>query len=75
MPIRKRKQSVSEKRLLTTSEAAEMLHITSHTLRHWSDKGILKYLRTNSRGHRRYRLRDIEALLDALKLWKLCLTP
>ncbi len=75
MSIGKHKPSVSKKRLLTTSEAAEMLHINAHTLRYWSDKGILKYLRTNSRGHRRYRLQDIEALLDAFNLWKLCLTP
>ncbi len=65
----------SENRLVSTAEAAKMLHINSHTLRYWGDKGILSYLQINSRGHRRYRLQDIELLLNAFNLWKQCLAP
>lgn len=46
-------------RLLTISEAAELLGVGISTLRHWDDTDQLVAVRTLG-GHRRYRLSDIE---------------
>jgi excisionase family DNA binding protein len=48
-------------KLIDIAVAAEMLGVTTATLRNWDRKGQLKSLRTQG-GHRRYRLSDIEKL-------------
>jgi len=44
---------------LTMSEASQLLHVHSNTLRRWSNLGIIRALRINPRGDRRFRLKDI----------------
>ena len=44
---------------LTVSEASQLLNVHSNTLRRWSDQGIIRALRINPRGDRRFRLKDI----------------
>jgi excisionase family DNA binding protein len=44
---------------LTTSEAAEMLHVHCNTLRRWSDTGLLRSYRISSRGDRRLLRTDV----------------
>lgn len=50
--------------LLRTAEAARMLNVHVNTIRRWSDKELLTALRIGPRGDRRFRLRDIEDLLE-----------
>jgi len=52
--------------MLTVGEVARLLHVHPNTLRRWSNKGRIKSYRINSRGDRRYRLRDIEGFLAQL---------
>lgn len=49
--------------LLTTTEAARLLHIHANTARRWNDKGILKSYRIGSRGDRRFLKEDINNFL------------
>ncbi len=50
-------------KMLTPREVAELLHIHPNTLKRWSDQGRIVAYRINSRGDRRYRLRDIQSFL------------
>lgn len=50
-------------KLLTLSEAAEILRVHPNTLRKWDRKGVLKAVRFGQRGDRRYRKEDIEAFM------------
>ena len=49
---------------LRVNDAARLLGVSMNTLRRWSDAGRLACFRSPG-GHRRYRLEDIRALLDA----------
>ena len=53
--------------MLTVRELSRMLYVHPNTLRRWSDQGIIKAVRLNSRGDRRFRRRDIESFLAKLK--------
>lgn len=50
-------------KLLTISQAAEILQVTAETLRRWDKAGKLTAIRLPG-GHRRYRQSEIEALLS-----------
>jgi len=52
-------------RLLTISEAAEMLHYHVNTVRRWSDKGLLKPYRVGSRSDRRFNKADVISLIKS----------
>ncbi len=41
--------------LLNTSEATELLNISASTIRHWSDKGMLRICPIKARGDRSFR--------------------
>ena len=51
-------------RLLTTGEAAELLHVHPNTLRKWSDNGLLKAYRLGDRRDRRFDLEEITRFLS-----------
>jgi excisionase family DNA binding protein len=51
------------KPMLTIAEAAEMLRLHPNTIRRWADSGKLKAYRLGSRGDRRFRREDVEAIL------------
>lgn len=50
--------------LLKPSEAAELLHVSPITIRHWAQEGILKSFTTPG-GHRRFKKDDVLALIDS----------
>jgi excisionase family DNA binding protein len=51
-------------RMLTTSEVAKILNVHINTVRRWSNQGSLPSFRIGSRGDRRFRRDDVEALLN-----------
>jgi len=57
------KPDLDSKVMLTTSEAAQFLGLHVNTVRHWSNKGILRAYRISSRGDRRFRREDIDSFL------------
>lgn len=50
------------KTLLTVAQAAELLSISTKTLRRWDNEGIAHALRTPT-GHRRFTLAEVERLM------------
>jgi excisionase family DNA binding protein len=50
--------------MLTTSEVAQILNVHINTVRRWSNQGDIKSYRIGSRGDRRFRREDINALLN-----------
>ena len=55
---------VVERPLLNVSEACQLLNIHANTLRRWSEQGTIKAYRLGVRGERRFRRRDVVALLE-----------
>ncbi len=55
-------------KLLRIKEAAEMLGVNPETLRRWDNDGRLKAVRTGKRGDRRYKLEDLQKILDDKKI-------
>ncbi|MFH1546161.1 MAG: helix-turn-helix domain-containing protein [Patescibacteria group bacterium] len=53
-----------EKELLTIRETADMLNVSTQTLRRWDKSGQLPAVRLTSTGHRLYRKQDIGILLN-----------
>jgi excisionase family DNA binding protein len=49
--------------LLTTGEAASLLHVHINTVRRWSNLGVLPSFRIGPRGDRRFRKKDILTFL------------
>ena len=49
--------------LLTTSEAAAMLNAHPNTIRRWTESGLLNCYRVGPRGHRRFRIEELEDFL------------
>ena len=58
---------VKESELVTTREVADMLRVHINTVRHWSDKGILKSVRIGPRGDRRFRRDAILKMSEELR--------
>ena len=54
-------------RLLRIKEAAEMLGISTATLRKWDKEGKLKAIIISARGDRRYRKEDIKSFINQSK--------
>ena len=50
--------------LLTTSEAASLLHIHINTVRRWGNLGTLPSFRIGPRGDRRFRKKDLLTFLE-----------
>lgn len=55
---------ITDKKLLTISQAAKMFSVHEDTLRNWEKKGIITPLRVGMRKDRRYRPEDIEKIID-----------
>lgn len=53
-------------RLLSISEAAEMLNVHANTLRNWDKNGELPAIHVGPRKQRRYRKADIDAYLNKM---------
>ena len=52
--------------MITTAEAAQLLHISVNTVRRWSDKGVMKSYRIGSRGDRRFIRERVVRLLNKM---------
>lgn len=50
--------------MLTTSEVARILNVHINTVRRWSNQGTLKSYRIGTRGDRRFRKADVDALIN-----------
>jgi excisionase family DNA binding protein len=50
--------------MLTSSEVARMLNVHINTVRRWSNQGTLISYRIGSRGDRRFRKDDVNALVN-----------
>ena len=48
--------------MLTTSEVARILNVHINTVRRWSNQGTIKSYRIGSRGDRRFKKGDVDAL-------------
>jgi len=57
------KPDLQSKVMLSTGEVAHLLGLHINTVRHWSQKGILKSHRTGPRGDRRFSREDIDGFL------------
>lgn len=55
-------------RLLTNREVADMLGVHPNTVKRMANAGELPFIRIVKRGDRRYRLGDVQKLLEAR--WK-----
>jgi excisionase family DNA binding protein len=51
------------KAMLTIREASRLLNVHTNTLRRWAEQGLVKAYRIGPRGDRRFRHKDIAALL------------
>ncbi len=51
-------------KLLRIKEAAEMLGINPETLRRWDNDGRLKAVRIGKRKDRRYKLEDLQKVME-----------
>jgi excisionase family DNA binding protein len=64
----RKKTTIKLPNLLTISQVAQILNLTTTTLRRWDDSGIFKAIRVGKRGDRRYRNFDvINALKNGIK--------
>jgi excisionase family DNA binding protein len=53
--------------MLTTAEAAKILHIHGNTLRRWNNQGIIMSYRIGPRSDRRFKQEDVIALLGEVR--------
>ena len=60
--MKKTPQKMNDK-LIGIREACEILDVNIKTLRAWTEKGKIEAVRTGDRGHRKYRLSDVHALM------------
>ncbi len=56
--------SRNQRQLLRMSEAQELLGVSANTMRRWDKEEILKAIRINPKGNRRYKREDIEKLME-----------
>jgi len=54
-------------KLLRIKEAAEMLGINPETLRRWDNQGRLQAVRIGKRKDRRYKIEDIQKIIEVDK--------
>ncbi|UCG82954.1 MAG: helix-turn-helix domain-containing protein [Dehalococcoidia bacterium] len=50
--------------LLPIREVCQLLNVHANTVRRWSAQGLLHEFRVGPAGHRRFRLEDVNALLN-----------
>lgn len=62
MKTKKKSQKMNDK-LIGIAEACELVGVTGNTFRAWTKAGKIEAVRTSERGHRKYRLSDVHALM------------
>ena len=58
--------------MLTTREVARLLHLHISTVRRWSNQGLLTAYRVSTRGDRRFKREDVDALISEEPMHILC---
>lgn len=53
-------------KLLTISEASQILHVHANTLRNWEKEGVIEVVRIGPRRDRRYRKDTIEKMMEGV---------
>lgn len=53
--------------LLTNPEVAALLRVSPLTIKRWGKRGVIKAIRINSRGDRRYKREDVLKLLPGVE--------
>lgn len=60
---------------IAPAEARRILYVPTKTLAHWASEGVISYIQSQSRGHRRYLREELEVIVAALDtaptLWML----
>jgi excisionase family DNA binding protein len=51
-------------RLITISEAAQMLEVHRNTVRNWADRGIIRAVRLPGNGQRRFQVQEVERVRE-----------
>jgi excisionase family DNA binding protein len=64
----KMKLESMDSEMLTTGEAAKLLHVHPNTIRQWANKRLLHAYRLGPRGDRRFKRKDIEFFITLDKL-------
>jgi len=59
----------TDSEMLTTAEAARLLHVHPNTIRQWSNKGMLQAYRLGTRGDRRFKRKDIDLFITVDKIF------
>lgn len=54
-------------KLLRIKEAAELLGVNPETLRRWDNKGRLKAVRIGKRQDKRYKIEDLQKIIEGQK--------
>jgi excisionase family DNA binding protein len=53
----------TDSEMLTTTEAARLLHVHPNTIRQWTKKGLFHAYRLGTRGDRRFDRKDIDRFI------------
>lgn len=69
MPYRTHRQDIQRSKLITPKDAAELLGVTTETLRRWAREGILHPIRTPG-GRFRYYEDEVLRLLEEGRMWR-----
>jgi excisionase family DNA binding protein len=56
-----RKSMAKDSVMMTSGQVAALLHLSTNTVRHWNDRGLLQAYRIGSRRDRRFLRKDVEA--------------
>ena len=59
----------TDSEMLTTAEAARLLHVHPNTIRQWANKRLLHAYRLGPRGDRRFKRKDIDLFITLDKLF------
>ena len=63
--MKTKKGNVNEtENLLPIREVCQLLHVHANTIRRWAAVGLLREYRIGPAGHRRFRPKDVAALLN-----------
>ena len=52
------------RKLITVSEAAELLDVHRNTVRNWADRGIIRAVRLPGNGQRRFQIQEVERVRE-----------
>jgi len=57
-------EKARDSEMLTTTEVAHLLHVHPNTVRHWTNRGLLRAYRLGPRRDRRFRREDLAVFIE-----------